>query len=155
MEKNNDSPFHCSIMTEDDLTYICNNITLFDEFWPSSTLKEDYYSDLSKYFIVKDSDHKDIIVGFAGIKIITDFAEVMDVVVKKDKRNIGIGSVLMKYVINYCDELKLKNINLEVNKDNKPAVRVYKKYLFETVGIRKKYYNNKSDALLMTLYFKR
>ncbi len=154
MEKNN-IHFECDIMTDEDLTYIYNHITLFDEFWSSSTLEDDYKSPLSTYFIVRDKDHGNVIIGFAGIKTITNFAEVMNIVVKKDKRNIGVGSVLLEYVIDYCKKQGLNNLNLEVNRDNKPAVTIYKRHQFETVGLRKKYYNNKSDALLMTLYFKR
>ena len=154
MEKNN-IHFECDIMTDEDLTYIYNHITLFDEFWSSSTLEDDYKSPLSTYFIVRDKDHGNAIIGFAGIKTITNFAEVMNIVVKKDKRNIGVGSVLLEYVIDYCKKQNLNNLNLEVNRDNKPAVTIYKRHQFETVGLRKKYYNNKSDALLMTLYFKR
>ena len=101
MEKNN-IHFECDIMTNEDLKYIYNHITLFDEFWSSSTLEDDYKSPLSTYFIVRDKDHNNLIVGFAGIKIITNFAEVMNIVVKKDKRNIGIGSFLLEYVIDYC-----------------------------------------------------
>ena len=154
MEKNN-IHFECDIMTDEDLTYIYNHITLFDEFWSSSTLEDDYKSPLSTYFIVRDKDHGNVIIGFAGIKTITNFAEVMNIVVKKDKRNIGVGSVLLEYVIDYCKKQGLNNLNLEVNRDNKPAVTIYKRHQFETVGLRKKYYNNKSDALLMTLFFKR
>lgn len=154
MEKNN-IHFECDIMTDEDLTYIYNHITLFDEFWSSSTLEDDYKSPLSTYFIVRDKDHNNLIVGFAGIKTITNFAEVMNIVVKKDKRNIGVGSVLLEYVIDYCKKQNLNNLNLEVNKNNKPAVTIYKRHQFETVGIRKKYYDNKDDALLMTLFFKR
>ena len=37
--------------------------------------------------------------------------------------------------------------------DNIPAIKLYQKYNFQTVGIRKKYYNNVDNAILMTLYF--
>ena len=37
--------------------------------------------------------------------------------------------------------------------DNIPAIKLYQKYNFQTVGLRKKYYNNVDNAILMTLYF--
>ena len=43
-------------------------------------------------------------------------------------------------------------ITLEVNEKNLPAIHLYKKRGFETVGIRKKYYDNKFDAYIMTKY---
>jgi len=44
-------------------------------------------------------------------------------------------------------------ITLEVNEKNLSAITLYKKYGFQIVGIRKKYYNNISDAYIMTKYF--
>ena len=71
-----------SIMTLDDLEKIKNSLTSsFDEFWNYSTLKEELLSPFSKYFVAKDSDN--LIVGFAGIKIILDTADLMNIVTKK------------------------------------------------------------------------
>ena len=39
---------------------------------------------------------------------------------------------------------------LEVNLNNNYAIILYEKYNFEKVGIRKAYYNNIDDALIMT-----
>ena len=47
---------------------------------------------------------------------------------------------------------KKNNISLEVNENNESAINLYKKYKFEEVGRRKKYYNKKDDAILHHLY---
>ena len=47
------------------------------------------------------------------------------------------------------------SISLEVNEVNKPAINLYDKYGFEIVGRRKKYYDGKYDAIIMTKFFKR
>ena len=39
----------------------------------------------------------------------------------------------------------------EVNENNISAINLYKKYRFEEVGRRKKYYDQKDDAILMNL----
>ena len=39
-----------------------------------------------------------------------------------------------------------------VNVNNKIAISLYKKYNFKEIGLRKKYYHNIDDALIMTLY---
>ena len=49
-------------------------------------------------------------------------------------------------------ELK-KDISLEVNEENDAAINLYKKAGFEEVGIRKKYYNGKNNAIIMTKKF--
>lgn len=75
----------------------------------------------------------------------------MNIVVKKDHRGQGISNFILENTINFCKEAKIKSINLEVNVENTIAINLYKKYNFSKVGCRKKYYNNETDALLMTL----
>ena len=58
---------------------------------------------------------------------------------------------MLEELINIAKERKLKDITLEVNVNNIPAINLYKKYNFKEVGIRKKYYNNTDDAIIMTL----
>ena len=72
MEKNN-----CLIseMKIEDLENIKDILEVdFDEFWNYETLKEELESNFSKYFIAKQNDN---IVGFAGLKIILDEADLM------------------------------------------------------------------------------
>lgn len=57
---------------------------------------------------------------------------------------------MLEELIKIAKDRKLKDITLEVNINNIPAINLYKKYSFEEVGIRKKYYNNIDDALIMT-----
>ena len=44
-------------------------------------------------------------------------------------------------------------ITLEVRDDNTPAIELYKKFNFDILGRRKKYYNNVNDAIIMTKSF--
>lgn len=62
------------------------------------------------------------------------------------------GSLLLEALINKA-KLSSILITLEVNGKNLPAIHLYEKYGFEKVGIRKKYYDNKFDAYIMTKYF--
>ena len=63
-------------------------------------------------------------------------------------RNRGAASSLISYVIR---ELQAKKINLEVDEKNENAKRLYSKFGFRKVGIRKEYYDGKDDAILMSL----
>ena len=105
---------------------------------------------ITKYFIAKQNDN---IVGFAGLKIILDEADLMNIVTKKCCRHEGIASNIMDKLIEYCKQEKIKCINLEVNIQNSIAINFYKKYNFKEVGLRKKYYDNTYDAILMKLEF--
>ena len=133
-----------------DLDLISDNLQSdFDDFWTYNILKDELLSENSIYFCVKNNDE---IVGFAGIKIILDEADIMNIVIKKSFRNLGIGSMLLKFLVNKAKELNIHHINLEVNSSNLIAIHLYEKFVFKNVGIRNKYYNNDS-AILMRLDF--
>lgn len=74
----------------------------------------------------------------------------MNIVVKKDQRNLGIGSKLLEEIIKKAIEINSKTITLEVNENNLPAIKLYEKYGFKQIGLRKKYYNNTDNAIIMT-----
>ena len=74
----------------------------------------------------------------------------MNIVVKKDFRHNGIGSILLENLINYSKNMNMKTITLEVNENNLSAIRLYDKFSFDKLGIRKKYYNGESDAIIMS-----
>lgn len=137
-------------MTNEDLEKIKDNLFKdFDNFWDYEILKEELNYRTSKYIVAKKSNN--IIVGFAGIKIILDEAEIMNIVTKKEERHQGIGKLLLNEIIKISKENNIYLINLEVNAKNTIAINLYKKYNFKEVGLRKKYYNGQDDAILMTL----
>lgn len=136
-------------MTLDALDSIKNIIISdFDDFWNYDILKEELECSNS-YFVIAKNDNNEI-VGFAGFKIIVDEANIMNIVVKKSFRHNGIGSILLEHLISYAKDKNLKTITLEVNEHNLSAIRLYDKFNFDHLGIRKKYYNGESDAIIMS-----
>ena len=119
----------------------------FDDFWSYDVLKKEIECPNSYFIVAKNNDE---IVGFAGLKVIVDEADIMNIVVKKSFRHNGIGSVLLEHLISYAKSNNLKTITLEVNEHNLSAIRLYDKFNFDKIGIRKKYYDGISDAIIMT-----
>ena len=137
-------------MTLTDLEQMKNTLySDFDNFWSYNVLKQELVNDKTKYIIAKE---KNEVVGFAGISVIFDEATLNNIVVKKSCRGRGIGGELLESLIDICSDLSLKTFTLEVNTTNEPAIRLYKKFGFKNLGIRKKYYNNTQDAYIMTKY---
>ena len=135
-------------MTLDDLDSIQNILfTEFDNFWTFSAFKQELNSENSHFIVAKSNNE---IVGFAGLKVIVDEADIMNIVVKKTFRHNGIGSILLENLISYAMDNNLKTITLEVNEHNLSAIRLYDKFNFDHIGIRKKYYNGESDAIIMS-----
>ena len=134
-------------MTTDDIFSIEKDfLVTFDNFWSFDNLKNDFESTNSRYIVAKSNKE---ILGFAGIKIILDEAEIMNIAVRTDKRNNGIGSLLLEKLISIATDSNCTTIHLEVNEENVQAIHLYEKYNFDRIGLRKNYYNNTNDAILM------
>jgi ribosomal-protein-alanine N-acetyltransferase len=147
MDKNN---AEASQISNDDLLDLKDSLlNEFDDFWTYNILEQEFNNENTTYIVAKDDN---LVVGFAGILVIMDEANIMNIVTKKDKRKLGIGSLLLEKLIEISKLKKLASITLEVNEKNIPAINLYKKYNFQQVGIRKKYYDNTDAAILMTLY---
>ena len=120
----------------------------FDDFWNANILEGELKNDNSLYFVAKN---KNEILGFIGITKNIDFVEILNVVVKKDFRNKGIGNQLLQKIIEVAKEMKMQEIYLEVNEKNENAIKLYEKNNFKKIGERKKYYNGKDKAILMSI----
>lgn len=140
-----------SQMTLSDFNEIENILlTDFDDFWNISTLKNELINNSSFYIIAKDAQTNEIL-GFAGLKIILDEADIMNIVTKKNKRNLGIASLMLQNLITICNEKNIKKLTLEVNEKNSSAIHLYEKFNFNIISTRKNYYNNIDTALIMQL----
>lgn len=135
-------------MTDYDLSLIKDIlIDDFDDFWTYDVLQEELNNPNSEYFVAKLENN---ILGFAGIWKAVDDVHITDIVVKKSERQTGIGSKLLEKLIQTAKKQNFKAITLEVNEHNLPAINLYLKYNFINVGFRKKYYDNKENAIIMT-----
>lgn len=84
------------------------------------------------------------ILGYAVIYHNYDSYELFKIGVKKDSQHKGIGNELMKYI-----QSKTKKILLEVSSQNEVAIDFYKKHNFVQNGLRKNYYGQGNDGILM------
>lgn len=134
-------------MTLNDLEQIANILTSdFDEFWNDTILKDELNAENSNYIIAKFNQE---IVGFAGIKNLLEEANIMNIVVKKNFRNQGIGTLLLENLIDLAKKQNSTSITLEVMEENYSAIHLYKNLGFQQIGLRKNYYQNK-NGLIMT-----
>ncbi len=139
-----------STMILDDLEQMKDTLySDFDNFWSYNVLKQELENKNTTYVVAKENSQ---IVGFAGISVCFDEATLNNIVVKKSCRGRGIGGELLETLIELCADLNMKSLTLEVNSLNTPAINLYEKFGFKNLGIRKKYYNNSQDAIIMTKF---
>lgn len=138
-------------MQLDDLERIKESLKdEFDDFWTYNVFKSELENPLSKYIVA--TNEKNEIIGYAGIWQPDDEAHITNIVTKKIYRNKKIGTRMLEELLKIAKSKNIKDITLEVNANNKIAISLYKKYNFKEIGLRKKYYHNIDDALIMTLY---
>ena len=89
-----------------------------------------------------------LIVGICAFHVVLDEAQINFFVINKKYRGKGYGSYLMNYLIIECEKLNITKLSLEVSNKNLKADKFYSHFDFYTIGIRKNYYKDGSDALL-------
>src|SRR3989339_644037 len=98
-----------------------------------------FREDEHKYLVAKE-DGK--IIGYIGHEKVLDEIHIINMAVHPDYRSRGIGSRLIDKILNDQD-----TFFLEVRVTNVPAIRLYEKYGFKNISLRKKYYaDNDEDA---------
>lgn len=138
-----------SKMNLDDLNKISPILQSdFDDFWNENILKSELENENSYYIVAKENDD---IVGFGGLWKSIDDIHITNIVTKKILRNKGIGKAILTELINQAKSFGYNIITLEVNETNSPAISLYKMFGFKEVGIRKRYYNNVHNAIIMNL----
>jgi len=84
--------------------------------------------------------------GFLSLKLENEL-DVVAIVCRKEHQKRGLATKLMNHVMLQSD---WSRIRLEVDLTNEAAVKLYLKCGFQVVGTRKRYYEGKRDAWLMT-----
>jgi len=90
-----------------------------------------------------------ISVGCILAWLLDDELQILDIVVHPTHRRQGIGRALLKVLLTQAQERGCTLATLEVSEDNAAAVQLYQQLGFQQVHVRKSYYRDGSDALLM------
>ena len=91
------------------------------------------------------------LAGYVGIWFQGDQAHITEIAVRESLRGRGIGELLLIGTVRAAYEQGLEEVTLEARVSNFIAQRLYDKYGFNEVGIRKNYYaDNREDAVIMT-----
>jgi len=95
-------------------------------------------------------DEEDHIIGFCGMWMVVDAAQITNVAVIESARGRGIGEGLMREAMRIAQQNEMEIMSLEVRVTNTVAQNLYRKLDFQDGGLRKGYYtDNGEDALVM------
>jgi len=141
------------VVCDEDLTG-----DLFNDKDVSESGLSNLYSGIKRLFGFRHQQHTRnstndgaYIVGFAGFWMVADEAHIINIAVRKAYQRRGLGELLLISLLNMAIENKSDFVTLEVRASNTIARKLYAKYGFTEVGIRRGYYlDNKEDGVLMS-----
>ena len=126
-----------------DLCYELDSDTI--SLWSKKQWSREFKKEGIKVFGILLSNH---VIGICVLHVVLDEAQINFFAVNHKYRKKGFGTYLMRYLINKSKKLNINKLFLEVSHTNPTAEKFYSLFDFSTVGRRKNYYKDGSDALL-------
>ena len=127
------------------------NLVYNDLNWSKETFISEISSPYSTYICFEiGNDTYSKIIAYAGYWKVLNEGHIVTIVVSPDYRKKHISDILLYSILSLGINNSIAWFTLEVRISNFIAIALYSKYLFSTVGVRKKYYqDNNEDALVL------
>ena len=114
-------------------------------YWTVSMLKRLFNESSNEIIWITEIKQK--IVGFLIEQRCNSEINLLNVAIDKSFQNRGIGKKFIGYFLRFIPNNS--SVFLEVNKSNYIARKIYSNLNFKNINIRKSYYNDGGDALIM------
>lgn len=167
-------------MSADDITQVADiERESFPSAWPPTAYKRELTNQIARYLVVTELGNGDPpppahagglmgalrrivgsdaspalpeqLLGFIGIWLMVGEAHIVTFAVRERYRRLGVGERLLIAAIEQSMAYDQEVVTLEVRASNDAAQRLYEKYGFANVGVRKRYYtDDNEDAVIMT-----
>ena len=136
-------------MTPDDVEAVyAIELATFPTPWTLDSFHYEMRENQYAHYLVAEDEAG--IIGFCGMWLVIDAAQITNVAVVERMRGQKIGEALMKEAMRVAREANMDVMSLEVRVTNEVAQNLYRKLGFQDGGIRKGYYtDNGEDALVM------
>src|SRR5688572_4117780 len=100
-----------------------------------------------RYFVAR---HRGKVVGYCGIMLLGDEGHITNIAVDPAVHRAKIGTRMMLAMLDEARAAGMRAVTLEVRRTNLGAQDMYRKFGFETVGVRRGYYvETGEDAFVM------
>jgi ribosomal-protein-alanine N-acetyltransferase len=136
-------------MVADDISAVLQIESVsFTTAWPANAFSNELTENkLAHYFVGRIDDE---IVAYGGIWVILEDSHVTTIAVDPEHRGRGLGEQLLIHLLDEAMTRGASWITLEVRESNDVAQRLYRKYGFTNVSVRRAYYSdNNENAVVM------
>lgn len=143
-----DGSYHVRPLVETDLDAVAR---IEQASRPSPWSRKQFAAELSSansypHVLTFNSD----VAGYVIPWLIADEVQIQNIVVTATHRGKNLGELLLNIALQQGLERGAISAILEVRESNRPAIGLYTKYRFQTVGRRENYYRDGENARLMT-----
>lgn len=116
--------------------------------WTPGMILEELQSEFSAYFfaVTGPCEGPLEVLGYGGVKVAADSADIMTIGVLREARGRGIGSLLLRALIDEAVNRGASQLFLEVRESNTDAIRLYERHGFKRIGRRPRYFRNPVEA---------
>jgi ribosomal-protein-alanine N-acetyltransferase len=119
--------------------------------WSKNMFAEEMRNPFAYCFVMRrEEGSKQPMIGYMCFRNMTEESELLNICVHPDYRQLGVGKKMMQFYIEFSRRRGIKTFYLEVNSSNHWAIHLYQLFSYQSSGMRKKFYQGKVDALLMT-----
>jgi ribosomal-protein-alanine N-acetyltransferase len=108
---------------------------------------EDEERNRNSVTLAAESDGR--VAGFINFWVLRPQVQLNTLAVALESLRKGAASALIGKMLEYASKSLCREVDLEVNEHNAPAIALYSRLGFEVVGKRPKFYNNTDAALLL------
>lgn len=116
--------------------------------WSRQAFEAELTQNRFAHYLVAESEGK--IVGYGGVWVVFDEAHVTNIAVHPSYRGKKVGEAILRALILLSRIEGADRMTLEVRPSNLVAQKLYWKFGFKPVGVRKGYYtDNGEDAIIM------
>lgn len=122
----------------------------FSDPWSEQALLSSFVLPFSHCFLLEDGGQ---VCGYCILSVLFEDAEILNIAVSKEQQKKGYGALLMETMLEKARALGATQCFLEVRESNLAAISLYEKYGFSQYGVRKKYYEDGENALVMKKIF--
>ena len=137
-------------MTADDVDEVFRLEELIhpEHHWTKDSFYSEIANKLAVYYCARNDDNK--LIAYIGFWKIIEEAHITTFATHPEYRRLQLGQALLVQMFSDCYKNMIKYVTLEVRESNIPAISLYEKFLFESIGVRKNYYqDNGENALIM------
>lgn len=118
---------------------------VFTDPWSENAFHEELAASSRRYLVAEEGG---AIAGYGGLLVVGEDTHIVTLAVAPGDRGRGLGTRLMVALVEEALAAGSSHLTLEVRVSNEAAQRLYHRFGFETVGLRRHYYRDE-DALIM------